>query len=113
MRALIQATYGRPDHTCRKTITLNGGPFRSFVITLADIGRLENLLGRIDKECRQLSSPAIDCPHRLNYELDIWQPSDEAQQQAAENFVLPSLDEMSAFMDAEMARLGTNQGAAA
>ncbi|UCU93993.1 hypothetical protein [Hydrogenophaga taeniospiralis] len=103
----IQATYARPDQTCRKTITLNGGPFKDYTIGLHEIGSLAGLLFRVEKECRHLSSPAAGNPHRLTYEIDTWQPDTPVQQE--NSFTLPSFEEMSAFMDAEMVRIGMVQ----
>jgi hypothetical protein len=109
MKDLIHITYGRPDKTCRKTITLNGGPFNEYEISLIDIHSLAGLLRRIGTECSALNTPAVGHPHRLTYELNVWQPGEKAKHEAIEPFELPSLDEMAAYMDAEMARLGIRQ----
>lgn len=105
MKDLVHVTYGRPDQTCRKTVTLNGGPFNDYVISLTDIGYLAALLRGIEEDCKRLSTPVVGHPHQLAHEIDFWQQADEEKQPSALAFDLPSYNEMAAYMDAEMARM--------
>jgi hypothetical protein len=104
MKHTIHVTFARPDHTCRKTVTLNGGPFHGYTIGLVDLSSLISRLMAIQHECRGLSTPAIGHPHQLSY--DFLTTESKGQPEAGDEFTLPSLEEMAAHMDGEMARLG-------
>lgn len=106
MKALIAVTYARPTQGCRKTVTLNGGPFRNYTVGLHEVSSVSGLLRSIFEKCNALPSPPTGHPHQLCWELHAGaEPELDAVEEAA-SFELPSFEEMSAFMDAEMARMG-------
>lgn len=107
MKTQIDVIVGRPNQGCRKTVTLNGGPFQNYTIGLVDLGCIYSLLRSIKEQCDRLPTPPVGKPHQLSYELNTTQAADAETEEPS--FEFPTYEEMAAYMDAEMARLGIAQ----